>query len=406
MRNLLPRTKLQKIIYIVLLLLIVALPTVLYFAGRGLPPIQIGNKSITLFPHATPSPSPTAPPIRSTSTPSVSRGCGVTSNPDGTFTFSRLHVLNGRVVDQKNCVVHLLGVNMGALFLENANHSPPSTISWFTQHIPMNVVREAYNAYWWNTNVYVPGQGMHYQQWLQTVVKWQEQAGNYVILDNATQFHNPPCGDDGKGYHVSLCPSQNQAGKNVPLDPTERASYQPTALAALTDLAKLYGNDPAVIFDVWNEPAGQELGGISEATFFQSMNERINTVRQYAPHSIIMVYNHDQTDIEKGRVANYTQSNLIWDTHIYSPTWNPAGEASTNVSFAQNHNQGFIVGEWGGITNTPVPSDILPFINANAIGSTYFFSGDLVNGKPDKPTSLNRTGLEVAAGYAAIFAST
>src|SRR5258708_21668117 len=31
--------------------------------------------------------------------------------------------------------------------------------------------------------------------------------------------------------------------------PTERSSYQPTALAALGELAQIYANDPAIIFE-------------------------------------------------------------------------------------------------------------------------------------------------------------
>jgi hypothetical protein len=151
--------------------------------------------------------------------PLSGNGCGVSKNANGSNTFSWLHVANGKIVDANNCVVHLVGLNMGGLFLGGAGHSDPSVLNWFSQHIPMNVVREAYNAYWWDKDVYVPNEKMHFRQWLQTVVKWQEAQGNYVILDNATQFHNLPCGDDGMGYHVSLCPSQNQAGKNIPPEP-------------------------------------------------------------------------------------------------------------------------------------------------------------------------------------------
>src|SRR5258708_5114415 len=280
-RSLLPKTKFyRRLGCLLLLLLVVVAPLTIYFIGHQESLRQLANDGINLFPHNPSGQTLTLPPQSSSPTPrSKGNGCGSTRNPGGTYTFSRLHVANGKIVDENNCAIHLLGVNMGGLYLSSAGHASPSGISWYTQHIPMNIVREAYNAYWWNTDVYVPDERMHFRQWLETVVKWQEQQGNYVILDNASQFHNPPCGDDGMGYHVSLCPSQNQASKNIPPDPTEKSSYQPTALTALASLAKLYGNDPAIIFDVWNEPSNSELQGLSEQTYLQYMNERINTVR-------------------------------------------------------------------------------------------------------------------------------
>jgi hypothetical protein len=387
-KNLLPKTRFSRRLgCLLLLLLVVVAPLAFYLIYNWGGFNTSGSRTAT---------SP------SRSRPNLGNGCGIKQNQDGTFTFSWLHIANGTIMDENNCVVHLLGLNMGGLFLGAAGHADPSVLSWYEQHIPMNVVREAYNAYWWDTDVYVPNEKMHFRQWLQTVVKWQEQQGNYVILDNATQFHNPPCGDDGMGYHVSLCPSQNQAGKNIPPDPTESSSYQPTALAALTSLAQIYANDPAVIFDVWNEPSNSELKGMPEKTYLQSMNARINTVRQYDPNALVMVFDHDLSYIESGKFPNFTQPNLIWDTHIYSSNWNPGNGTAINVTYAKNHGQAFIVGEWGGMQAQPTPATIMPFIKANALASTYFFATYLINGGEQHPKSLNSTGQALAQGYASI----
>lgn len=408
-RSSLPKTKFyRRLGCLLLLLLVVAAPLTIYFLGHQETLRQLANDGINLFPHNPSGQTLTLPPQSSHSTPAPypgSTSCGVTRNPDGGYTFSRLHIANGRIAGANGCTVPLVGLNMGGLFLGAAGHSAPPVLSWYKQHIPMNVVREAYNAYWWDTDVYVPDEKMHFRQWLETVVKWQEQQGNYVILDNATQFHNPPCGDDGMGYHVSLCPSQNQAEKNNPPDPTERSSYQPTALAALAGLAKIYANDPAIIFDVWNEPSNSELKGMSEQTYLQSMNARINTIRQYDPAALITVFDHDLSYIESGKFPNFTQPNLIWDTHIYSPNWNPGNSTSYNVTFAQKHGQAYIVGEWGGMNGQPTPSTIIPFIKANTLASTYFFATYLISGGEQHPQSLNSTGQAVAAGYASILAS-
>ncbi len=283
---------------------------------------------------------------------------------------------------------------MGGLYVSSAGHQPPQAIAWFKQHIPMNVVREPFNSYWWDTNVYVPNAHMGFRQWLETVVNWQKQNGNYVILDASTQFHNPPC---GTGVAVP-CPSQSQASKNNPPNPEEKSTYQPTPLAALTDLAKMYGNDPEVIFDVWNEPSPKEISGISMQTFFQYMNQRIDTVRQYAPNSLVMVYQQGLQQIQAGQYPMYTQKNLLFDTHIYSPHWTPA---NTNplVSYVHAHGDAFIVGEWGGKPGKPDPSTMIPFLKSSDVEACYFGGGDLVVGSAAAPSALNSIGQAVASGY-------
>jgi hypothetical protein len=342
-------------------------------------------------------------PTTTTTGPATCNGQGVTKNADGSYTFSWLHVNSqGQVVDAHNCLVHLLGMNMGGLFLSSAGHQPPASISWYKQNVPMNVVREAINTYWWDTNVYVPNAHMHFQQWLETVINWQKQNGNYVIIDAATEFHNPPC---GTGVTVP-CPSQDQANKNNPPNPEEQSTYQPTPLQALTDLAKMYGNDPQIIFDVWNEPSPKEISGISMQTYFQDMNQRINAVRQYAPNSIVMVYENGLQQIMSGQYPMYTQKNLMFDTHIYDASWKP-GDTTGLVSFVHAHGDAFIVGEWGGVPGQPSPSVMIPFLKQYDVEACYFGSKDLVKGSAAKSAQLqlNSIGQAVASGYGSIFGS-
>src|SRR6202043_3334375 len=172
-KNLLPKTTFSRRLgCLLLLLMVVVAPLAFYLIYNWGGFKTSGSKTAT---------SP------SRSRPNLGNGCGVKQNHDGTYTFSWLHIANGTIMDEHNCVVHLLGLNMGGLFLGAAGHATPTVLSWYKQNIPMNVVREAYNAYWWDTDVYVPNEKMHFRQWLETVVQWQEQQGNYVILDNATQ---------------------------------------------------------------------------------------------------------------------------------------------------------------------------------------------------------------------------
>lgn len=343
--------------------------------------------------------SPTASTTPTTGTGlATCTGQGATKNADGSYSFSPLHINGaGQIVDAHNCLVRLVGMNMGALFLGSAGHPTPSVIQWYKQHIPMNIVREAFNTYWWQTDVNVPNAKMHYRAWLQTVVKWQEQSGNYVILDAATQFHNPPC---GTGLTIP-CPSQSQASKNVPPNPQEKSTYQPTVLSALTDLAKLYSRDPAIIFDVWNEPSNKEINGISMQTFFQDMNDRINTVRQYAPNAIVMVYQQGIDQLETAAVPDYTQKNILFDTHIYQGKWNPSASMPL-VNFAHSHGQAVIVGEWGGVPGKPDPSVLIPFVKQNDLATCYFIANDLLTGNAVNPTGLNSIGQAVASGYGSV----
>lgn len=264
----------------------------------------------------------------------------------------------------------------------------------------MNIVREAFNAYWWQTDVYVPDAHMHFRQWLQTVVQWQKQNGNYVILDLSTQFHNPPC---GAGANVP-CPSQSQASKNNPPNPQEKSIYQPTALSALTDLAKLYAHNPQIIFDVWNEPSNKEIKSISMQTFFQDMNQRIDTVRQYAPDSIVMVYQQGIDQLESGAVPDYTQKNILFDTHIYKAKWSPS-DSMPLVNFAHTHGQAVIVGEWGGTPGKPDPSAMIPFVKENNLATCYFIANDLLTGNATNPTGLNNIGQAISSGYSTIIGS-
>lgn len=331
---------------------------------------------------------------------------GVTRNSIGTYSFAHLVVdSTGNIVnaDSRTCKIHLYGVNWGALFLESAQHIDSSTIAWYTSHLHINIVREAYNAYWWNTDVYVPNQKMHFRQWLQTVVKWDEENGNYVILDNATQFHNPPCGNDSNGYNIKFCPSQDQSTKNNPSDSTENAWYEPTALTALKSLAQIYAKDPAIIFDVWNEPAYWEVQGIDTKTYFQSMNERIDTVRKYAPNALIMIFDRFAPDMISGKYPNYIQPNLMWDNHIYTPL-DTSNHDHQFINFAKVNGQAFIDGEWGAADGIPDPStQMIPFLKETNANSAYFQAGFLAADHPNHPTALNSIGYALAKGYANLF---
>lgn len=361
-----------------------------------------------------------ATPPTGSSTPSAFTGkvCpAVTKNSNGSYTFSWLHVAsNGYIVNADNCVVQLDGVEMGNLFLGDAGGGQKlQDIVQYKQLIPVNLVRVNFNSQWWDSNVMVPKANMHYQQWLQQYVKWQEQTGSYVELDAGPHYSEPPCGGT-----ITYCPTENQGTKDYQQRPTSQTSQEldtniAPAVQAWQDLTRIYANDPAIIYDVWNEPVLQNM-----PMFFQEMNTLINTVRAGNARSLVVVFGHGWKQIIQGQYPNYKQSNLVIDAHIYdgfngvSPatgqqcsepgksTWTPQQSGyAANVAYAHQHGQAAIINEWGGCYDLPTYNKfITSFANANGIPLVYFYAGNLVS-KASSQYSLNANGQLVAPIYKA-----
>ena len=373
-----------------------------------------GGQTNTLTPTTGPS---TQVPTFTGGTSHTGNGCGVKKNSDGTYTFSWLHVSSdGRVVDETGCIVNLVGFNMAPLFLGDAvGGISAQRIAWYKQTFPMNLVRINFNSTWWDKDVFVPDANMHFRQWLEQNVSWQEQAGNYVELDNGPNYADPPCGGT-----ITLCPAQNQGQKDYQANPNPttalglETNIQP-GIQAWTDLAKMYANDPAVIYDAWNEPNIKDL-----PMFFSDMNTLINTIRAQNPRSLVIVYERGLKDIVQGKNPVYTQPNLVYDAHIYdgfngiSPingkhcqvpgSPNPiSAQFQQSVSFAHSHSQGFMIGEWGGCYDIPsYHQQIVSFARANYLPLVYFAEVNVIVSGKANPLTLNANGLLVQAGFKSI----
>lgn len=361
-----------------------------------------------------------------TSGTQMGKPCGVKKNTDGTYSFPWLHVSSdGKIVNQAGCYVPLAGFNMGGLFLGDAGvgdvgvEGLPKKIAWYKQTFQMNIVRINFNSQWWVDDVLVPKANMHFRQWLQLNVKLQEQSGNYVELDEGPHFPEPPCGGS-----VKFCPAQDQAVRDYQANPNAQTAKEletniAPGLQAWTDLAKLYANDPAVLYDALNEPTLKDL-----PTFFKNMNTIIDTIRAQNPRSLIIVYENGLKDIMGGNFPNYKQSNLVFDAHIYdgfrgispatgkqcnesgkrnwTPTTSNFGQA---VNFAQSHGQAVMVGEWGGCYLLPdYNQQITTFAKARGIPLVYFFAGFVADSTKDANFQINDNGRLVQADYASIMA--
>src|SRR5436305_4473411 len=357
-----------------------------------------------------------------TATPAVtiSSGCGAKKNNDGTYRFSWLHVSpQGQVVDEKNCVVPLVGFNMGALFLGNAGGNTTfAKLQWYKQNFPMNVVRVNFNSRWWVDNVYVPDAKMNFRDWLQTYVKWHEELGNYVMLDKGPHFAEPPCQTGSK----IACPNQDEGKRDYQKSPNVETAkaledYIGYDVQAWTDIAKLYANDPAILYDAWNEPTLKDL-----PIFFQDMNTLINTIRMQNPNALVIVYQRGYSNIMKSGFPNYTQPNLVIDAHVYpkfngvSPAtkqmchspgtdgWTPESSSlNALVQFAHSHGQAFILNEWGGCYDVPQYHQLITsYAKQQGVGLVYFQASNVVADPKASPLQVNSNGTQVKAAYADI----
>ena len=360
---------------------------------------------------------------------SAGKGCGVARSGNG-YSFSWLHVANGALVNSNGCVIELLGFNWAELEFGNAVGGSAKTrisqqsIAWYNQHFHMNVWRIPLNSAWWNTNVYVPLAHMRYRAWIEQVVHWVEQNGDYVILTKGPQFSAPPCGGT-----IKLCPSQNQASKDLALNPGDpqvqqeatTGQYIQSALTMWSSIAKIYANDPAVLYDSWNE-----MHDISAQTWQSSENALIATIRAQNPRSLIFLggpnFKGNIDPLIQGQVPDFTQPNLVYDFHVYdgyrgtymgktcveplSDLWKDwPNTASEQVSFAQQHGKAVSFSEWGGCDDLPAYNQaITGFAQAHHIALVYYDEANIatwVNGA----YQLTPNGQQVQAAYARLLDS-
>lgn len=378
------------------------------------PPSVTPSPTLTQPPTVIPSPTPTQPlPVTPTAT---TQPC-----QSQLPTHSWLHVdTKGIVVNEQGCIIPLVGLNMGSLYYGDAGGATSlKDVLSFQRTFHTNLVRVNFNASWWNADVFVPKAHMHFRQWLQQYVQWQEQAGNYVQLVGGPHFPEPPCGGT-----ITFCPSENQAqtdSLSTPNSVSQEENITPL-LQAWGDLAALYAKDPSVLYDVWNEPSTDVVK--DDATFFADMNELINAVRAKNLRSLVVVYERGLRDVMEGKAHNYSQPNLVFDAHVYdgfhglSPATgkacNEPGKANAfplvdllqKAAFAHTHGQGFLLDEWGGCYDIPAYHiQVVVFAQSLHVGLVYYRAEDIVDKKASGTLNPNANGLLVATTYAAILNS-
>jgi hypothetical protein len=404
--------------------------------------ILVGSIAFVLFAPTSPITSPfkttavargttaTSPPTANGGTPGggstpikTGNNCGVTKTTNG-YTFSWLSVANGNIVDANNCVVRLKGFNWSQLEFGNAVGGGPKTriseaaMAWYTQTFHMNVWRIPINSDWWNSNVDVPLAHMQYQAWIEQVVQWAEQNGDYVILTKGPQFPNPPCGGT-----IKYCPPQDQGTLNVQAgvagpEETTTGQYTQPAIQMWTSIAKIYANDPAVLYDSWNE-----MHDIDAQTWKASEESLIATIRAQNPRSLIFLggpnFKGNINALVQGQVPDFTEPNLVYDFHVYdgfSGTYmgkncveplsyvarNWPTMADQQVGYAQQHGKAVSFTEWGGCDDLATYNqNIVQYAQAHAICLAYYDETNVaVN--TNGTYQLTPNGMLVVADYAAL----
>ncbi len=344
----------------------------------------------------------------------VCRQSGVTKTPGG-YHFSWLHVdpRTGYIMDEHNCIVDLHGFNTaGTEYGDGVGGFPglgPQRFTWFNSIFKMNYIRLNLNVGWWNSDLYVPNAQMHYRAWIQQWIKWAEQSGDYVLLTRTNEYQLPPCGGN-----ITYCPHQAEPS-DIDDGYMQQRFYTghllDQTLAFWRSITALYKNDPAILYNGWNE-----LHDINAQSWLRVQTTLINTIRSINPRSLIMLgsndWNNTMNPLTNGQIPDLRYPNLVYDWHIYdgmtsgpacvepySYLWSHWGaEAARQFTFARQHGHGVIINEWGGCLDYPAYNTALSsYAASHHIGMAYYNAENVVNGGW---TAISANGLLAQAAYA------
>jgi uncharacterized protein (TIGR03437 family) len=329
-------------------------------------------------------------------------------------TFHPLHVTAaGIIADDSGKPALLRGLNRSATGSGNADAiATDADYAAQNQLLSMNLVRIFVNAAWWNSNVQVPMANQPYQGYIDDLIQRAKKYGNYVVILKAGQFPDAPCGADGKN-----CPAPNQGDLNCQANSTLCLAQDTTGNsidAAFTfwpAFAKKYANDPAVLYDTW-----EDMHGIDANTWSDNQNQLIAAIRTWAPQSLIFVEDTGTAfeSIVAGTLPDFAWANLVWNFHLYNGSISgcaePASPRYANwpqavdplVSFAQSHGHAAAIMEWGGCNDSdPYHTNITSFARSRQVALAYFDSSNLIT-QSGGAYQLTTTGLKVAQAYTAI----
>ena len=342
---------------------------------------------------------------------------GVSKDANGVYHFSWLHVdsLTGYIMDEHNCIVDLRGFDTaGTEFGDGISTlfgNGPQRLAWFNSQFKMNYIRLNINVGWWNSNLYVPNALMNYRSWIEQIISWAEQNGNYVLLTRTNEYQIPPCGGS-----VTYCPAQAEPSDVDDSNLQQRfnaGQLLTETLAFWQSIGTLYQNDPAILYNDWNE-----MHTIDAPSWLKVQTTLITAIRSINPRSLIMLgsndWNNTMNPITNGQEPDLNYPNLVYDWHIYDgqsgqvngiPCSEPLNfmwaswgtESNREFTFAHQHGHGAIINEWGGCLDDPTYNAALSsYAASHHIGMAYFWAGNLVD---NSWGVLNANGLLMQAAY-------
>ena len=291
-----------------------------------------------------------------------------------------LHVSDNQIVTSQGCTIRLRGVNMSGLEYQNTSPDPHGATGTQSEAITAfysNIVRLPLNEdRWFGCG---PGQsdgGANYRSIVDSVVAQADSTGTYVDLDlhwaGTATGASSPCG--GAGWGTA---SNSRSGQQPMPDDN--------AVTFWSSVASRYANNPAVLFDLFNEPfinswsiwqsggacnwSLVSSGGVTTTGTFHSpgMQVLLNTVRS-AGASNICVAGGLQFAYDLRGVAGYATADptvyalsdpggngVVYATHIYSSK----GTSSNWDSHATTITSSYpvILEEYGESSSDPVTWD-------------------------------------------------
>ena len=330
--------------------------------------------------------------------------------------FAPLHVSSAGIIeDNSGKPVLLRGLNRSGTGSGNADATATDAdYAAQNQLLSMNLVRIFVNAAWWTNDLQVPIAGPGYQAYIAALIQRAKKYGNYVLILKAGQFPDAPCGADGKN-----CPAPNQGDLNCAATPSVCATQATTganvdtAFTFWAAFAKQYANDPAILYDTW-----EDMHGVDSNTWSDGQNQLIAAIRTYSPQSLIFVEDTGSAfeSIASGALPDLAPPNLVWNFHLFTSSTGactePASPRYANwpqnfdplVTYARQHGHAAAITEWGGC-NDPEPyhTNITQYAQSHSVPLVYFDSSNLIGGSGNA-AQLTTIGTKVKTAYTAIAA--
>lgn len=143
------------------------------------------------------------------------------------------------------------------------------------------------------------------------------------------------------------------------------SANQDAAIEFFEEIAGRYAKDPAVIYEICNEPNGVEWNTIKEYA-----NAVFPVIRAHSPNAVIILGTpHYSTDLREAVLQPFSEENFMYAYHFYE------GQHTSYsiLEYVAEHNVPVMVSEWGinydenGTPALEAGSEFVDYLNKNKI---------------------------------------